>query len=121
MTQMEKGDGGDDTTEKSPLKETEGETKDANGVKDGKGNQFVATLQDPKTRLVFGVGAAVILLLVVASTVVGVIVIGSQSNSGAVSFVSLPAFLCFPVCVSLSDCDVSVVVMRGISLRTYLS
>ena len=83
LTQIEKD--GDDTTEKSPLKEGEGDTKEANGIKEVKGNQLIATLQDPKTRLVLGVAAAVILLLVVASTVVGVIVMGSQPEPEPVS------------------------------------
>ena len=74
------------------MKEDEdGEAKEVNGIKEDKGNPLMKTLQDPKTRLVLGVAAAVILLIIVASTVVGVIVMGSQGTAEPVSYAFLTA------------------------------
>ena len=90
LKDLEKG-GGDqeNSTEKSPLKESDKdhdgeETKDAllenNGIKEVKANPLLETLRDPKTRVTLAIAGCVLLLVIVASVVIGVLVVGSRSE-----------------------------------------
>lgn len=91
LKDLEKGEAEiDNSTEKSPLKETDkdheatgggDDVKDQNnGIKEIKANPLLETLRDPKTRVTVAIIAAVLLLVVVAGIVISVLVMGSHSE-----------------------------------------
>ena len=87
LKDLEKGGEVDNSTEKSPLKESDkdhdtDETKEPleNGIKEVKANPLLETLRDPKTRVTVAIIACVLLLVVVAGVVISVLVIGSRSE-----------------------------------------
>lgn len=90
LKDLEKGDAGgdlvDNSTEKSPLKESDKDHDETskevleNGIKEVKANPLLETLRDPKTRLTVAIIAFVLLLVFVTAVVVTVLIIGTKSE-----------------------------------------
>jgi len=78
LKDIEKNADVDDSTEKSPLKEAEGEAGERKDGKEDKPNVLLQSLQDPKTRRVVLLIGAVLLLILVVSAIAVVLIVASE-------------------------------------------